>query len=162
MKKLALSNQKVLDMDKTLHELGTIKSKPEFSMKVARNRAALKPFIEALTAASTPSEAMKEFDKKRNALILTYGKERVNDFGQSITEVTPENKDVYHEKLDALKEEYDAAITEYDDQIKEFNDTILPGMANDGELIEMYELPEEMPDGVSGNQLFVLIDIIKA
>ncbi len=160
MKELTLTYTEIIDLDAALAKAGDIKSKPDFSLKVAYNRLILKGHLKALEDARKMPDEMKEYDTARQELVNEFGAV-VQSGGQVITQVKTECEKEFKAALEPLLEKHKQVIEQYDKQMREFREVILPGRANFGEPIAMHQLPKTLPAGLEGNLIFALIALVQ-
>lgn len=134
-----------------------------FGYAVNKNLAILKPEIEALQKALTPSEKFLEYDVKRVDIVKKYAKkDEKGEFvllevgGKKSYDVAGQ-EDTVENEVKPLKEEYKAAIEDNEKQMIEYN-TLLEQESN----VELYKVKlENVPKDITAAQMTAIFPIVE-
>ena len=132
----------------------------KFAYAVSRNLAILKPEMESLEKASTPSEAYLKFDEERIKLVEKYAeKDEKGKPKQVPMAINPRQTEYVIEQdkqneLDTefgkLKEEHKEAIEARETQVKEYNELL----KTDAPKLEFHKITiADVPNNINGSQL---------
>jgi len=167
--KMKLTNAEIMNLFQALNQLNMI-GNPKFTYTIAKNRASLKPQVEALQEAgqsySKNNERFKEYQGKVDGLIKQFstdaqGKPIVRDAGdgQSLQRTIPKEKmadfTIAREELD---KDYNDVIVGMQAHQASFQTMLREETEVDLRLVGIADLPS---DGVSTqlmNQIFIFVD----
>lgn len=134
-----------------------------FGYSVNKNLAIIKPEIEALQKALTPSEKFLEYDAKRVEIVKKYAKkDEKQEFvlfdvgGRKSFDVAGQEEAVENE-VKPLKEEYKEAIELNEKQMKEYNELLDKEAKIDLYKVKLENLPKEIT-GEQQKSIFAIIE----
>lgn len=130
-----------------------------FGYALNKNLEIMRPEIEALQKAITPSEKFIEYDKKRVEIVKKHAlKDEKGDFIVNASGYdVGDNISIVEEEIKPLNEEYAKAIKDREDQIKEYNKLI-----KEDSSIKLYKVKlENLPKDITGEQQKAIFPIIE-
>ena len=157
---LKLTNQEVIDKDRALEEAGSISGAGQFAMNVALNRFVCKDIITALAELQEKPEAYKEFEKAMQKVNEEFGDVQVVG-NQQILTVPNEKLEAYNKKADALKKKHKKVIDARVEQMRQYEEETLKAPANSGNALSFHPLPAVLPEQLTGNTIFALIELVE-
>jgi len=160
--KLKLTYQEIIDLNDALKAVGSAKSSPKFSLRIAHNRHALKNHIKFVKEGEVPSAEMIQIDKDRRDIFEKYALPVESGQLKVPNEKWPEFK----AEIDAFKESNKKVTDAYDAQMKKYVELLktqpVTGKLDKAEAVELVEIPEaSLPKELNGNQLEGIFALIK-
>jgi hypothetical protein len=155
---LTLTNQQVIEKDRALEEAGSINSAGQFAMNIGLNRFILDPLVKMLQKLQEPSQEFVKFNSELEKINKEFGNLKIDGSIQYYT-LPDENIEAYNKKADPLKKKFKKAIDQREKQLLEYEET-LKAPANGGEAVKLHQIPKELPDGLKGNTIFALMELV--
>jgi len=167
--KMKITNAEILNLFQALSQLSMV-GNPKFTYTLSKNRAALKPQVEALQEAGQSyaknNERFKEYQTKIDALVKQFA---VDDEGKPIMRDTGDGQTM---QRIIPKEKLGDFATAREALDKEFNDVIVGSQAHqasfqtllreetevDLRLLKISDIPSEGISTQLMNQIFIFVD----
>ncbi len=153
-----MTKQEVIGLYKALNQLGNLKG-VKFSYGVAKNLAIIKPEIESLEKASTPTEEYMNFEKVRISMVEQFAKK--DEKGVAVQEnnvyiIEDGKQEEMESAFEALKSEHKEVFDGRQKQIEEYSELL-----NSESTISLYKVNlADIPADISVQQMNSIMPIV--
>jgi len=154
-----MKKQEVLNLFNGLQAVSNLPG-AKWSYAVARNITKLRPEVEALQKAFTPSEEFNVYDQKRIELAQKYsvkekGVPKTVKVGMS-EEYLIADKDKFNKELFKLQETYKKTLDERKKQVDDFNEILEEKIEVELYMVDSEYIPEAITPAQLSNIMFII------